>query len=106
MCFQLEHRQAGGKVANSPAHFSFARFKSYVCVWFELQLILLLERICNAEQTAEPQPAQKTTHTAGSTSKSQGRLLEAAFRDIKEKEMDISLHRLIPRHPSVPLILL
>lgn len=71
---------------------------------FELQLILLLEHICNAERTAEPQPAQKTTHTAGSTSKSQGRLLEAAFRDNKE-EMDISLHRLFLRHPPVPLIL-
>lgn len=73
---------------------------------FELQLILLLEHICNAERTAEPQPAQKTTHTAGSTSKSQGRLLEASFRDNKEREMGISLHRLFLRHPPVPLILL
>lgn len=73
---------------------------------FELQLILLLEHICNAERTTEPQPAQKTTHTAGSTSKSQGRLPEAAFRDNKEREMDISLHRLFPRYPPVPLILL
>lgn len=72
---------------------------------FELQLILLLEHICNAERTAEPQPAQKTTHTAGSTSKSQQRLLEATCRDNKEREMDISLHSLFLRRSPVPLTL-
>lgn len=66
---------------------------------FELQLILLLEHICNAERTAEPQPAQKTAHTAGSTSRSHRLLLETDFRDSKEREMDISLHRLFLRHP-------
>lgn len=91
MCFQLEHRQVG-KAGNPPAFPAFARFRAMYVFGFELQLILLLEHICKAERTTEPQPAQKTTHTAGSTSKPQRWLPEAAFRDNKEREMDISLH--------------
>lgn len=101
MCFQLEHRQVG-KAGNPPALFAFARFRAMYVFGFELQLILLLEHICNAERTPEPQPAQKTSHTAGS--KPQGWLPGAAFRDNKEREMDTSLHRLFLRHPPVPLI--
>lgn len=68
MCFQLEHRQVGER-RETPQPTLLAWRAMYV-FGFELQLILLLEHICNAERTAEPQPAQKTTHTAGSTSKS------------------------------------
>lgn len=91
MCFQLEHRQVG-KAGNPPARFAFARFRAMYVFGFELQLILVLEHICDAERTTEPQPAQKTTHTAGSTSKPQGWLPGAAVRNNEEREMDISLH--------------
>lgn len=71
MCFQLEHRQVGERRETPQPALPLLLLRAVDVFGFELQLILLLEHICNTERTAEPQPAQKTTHTAGSTSKSQ-----------------------------------